>query len=521
MSQIETTLVINGFDKTQNAFKSLDKNLKKTTSSVDGMKKRMEGVTAVSKKMAKVGSVAFGALALTMRSFVNEAMEAERVTVTFDAMTKSIGTTSVQAVEGLRKATRGLVNDTELMKAGNKFMAMGLATNTDEMNQLSEMATKLGSAMGNDATSSMENFALMLANQSILRLDSFGISSGKVRERILELTTGTEQLTREQAFMQATMEAGQASMDKLGETALTNGEKMQAFNARMANLKQTIGDALIPVLTKLLDTVQPVIDRFIVWSEKNPEMVARILMITTAVAGLVAIVGILGVILVPVIAGFTLLLSPIGLVVMAITLALIPVIMLLVQHWDTLKNGAVTAFKNIGITMLAWASVVESVFVNVGLKLQLLGIKISNFWENTKQQFKDGANYLGSMAEGFANMWVKAVNTVIKALNTIQVSIPDWVPKIGGNSFGVNIPNVGEVSIPRLAEGGIATKSVLANIGEAGPEAIIPLNKLNQFGVGGQPIIVNIDTFIGEEDFAETIGDKLAVVLMRNQQIQA
>ena len=45
--------------------------------------------------------------------------------------------------------------------------------------------------MGNGATESMENFALMLANQSILRLDSFGISSGKVTARIEELMSAT------------------------------------------------------------------------------------------------------------------------------------------------------------------------------------------------------------------------------------------------------------------------------------------------------------------------------------------
>jgi hypothetical protein len=52
------------------------------------------------------------------------------------------------------------------------------------------------------------------------------------------------------------------------------------------------------------------------------------------------------------------------------------------------------------------------------------------------------------------------------------------VPGIGGKTFGFDITKVSEINIPRLASGGIATKSMLANIGEAGAEAVIPLSKL-------------------------------------------
>ena len=66
----------------------------------------------------------------------------------------------------------------------------------------------------------------------------------------------------------------------------------------------------------------------------------------------------------------------------------------------------------------------------------------------------------------------RGINYIVRKVNTISFKIPDWVPKIGGNKFGFNLR---EVSVPRLAEGGIATRSVLANIGEAGKEAVLPL----------------------------------------------
>jgi len=155
----------------------------------------------------KIGSVArtalgfaFGTIAVkglqaagrAVSGFVQDAMAVEGTQRTFANLVDSIGGDVPQAMDQLREATRGMVADDELMAAANKFVAMGLAENTEEAAKLSEMATQLGMAMGNDATASMENFALMLANQSILRLDSFGISSAKVRERIEELTGATE-----------------------------------------------------------------------------------------------------------------------------------------------------------------------------------------------------------------------------------------------------------------------------------------------------------------------------------------
>jgi hypothetical protein len=55
------------------------------------------------------------------------------------------------------------------------------------------------------------------------------------------------------------------------------------------------------------------------------------------------------------------------------------------------------------------------------------------------------------------------------------VKVPDWVPVLGGKSIDFRIPK-----IPQLAEGGIATRSTIANIGEGGePEAVLPLSKLS------------------------------------------
>jgi hypothetical protein len=94
-------------------------------------------------------------------------------------------------------------------------------------------------------------------------------------------------------------------------------------------------------------------------------------------------------------------------------------------------------------------------------------------------------NSLIGMWEGFANAVINGVNSVIRALNRIQVSAPAWLTKMTGiTSFGISIREFGNITLPRvaLAEGGIVTGPMNALIGEAGPEAVIPLNKLGKMG---------------------------------------
>ncbi len=63
-------------------------------------------------------------------------------------------------------------------------------------------------------------------------------------------------------------------------------------------------------------------------------------------------------------------------------------------------------------------------------------------------------NVIG-IIEGMANAVVAAINTMIRAINTINFTVPAWIPGVGGNSVGFNIPEVNKVSIPRLADGAV------------------------------------------------------------------
>jgi len=210
-------------------------------------------------------TLALGAVSQLGRGFVSAIQDAtgiEGVRNTFDNLAASIGTDSVTAMNLLRDATRGMVADADLMQAGNKFLAMGLADTAEGAANLAEMATQLGMAMGEDATASMENFALMMANQSIPRLDSFGISSSKVRERIEELMATTAGMTREAAFNQAVMEQGAITMEKVGEQSNTVAASQARIRATIANLRLEIGTAFLPIAQQLLAFFAEIIQQY-------------------------------------------------------------------------------------------------------------------------------------------------------------------------------------------------------------------------------------------------------------------
>jgi hypothetical protein len=71
-----------------------------------------------------------------------------------------------------------------------------------------------------------------------------------------------------------------------------------------------------------------------------------------------------------------------------------------------------------------------------------------------------------------------------------------------------------------MAEGGIVTRPTMGLVGEAGPEAIIPLDRLGSTG-GGTSVVVNVEgSVLTEYDLAETIQNQLIRIKGRNASLE-
>lgn len=207
-------------------------------------------------------------------------------------------------------------------------------------------------------------------------------------------------------------------------------------------------------------------------------------------------------------AGMKFIKSPVGIAVIAIT-ALIAAGVWLYKNWDTVKakaaqlgakisgiwtkiNTAVTTaiaaissrFPALGAVLSGlWKSVqdvwgnIKAIFSNIiGFIDNVFSGNWSAAWGNVVAIFGNVFGALANIAKAPINAVISVINMVLSKINEMKISIPDWVPGVGGKTLGFNLPQ-----IPMLATGGIATAPTLAMVGEGGePEAVLPLSKLAQ-----------------------------------------
>lgn len=196
------------------------------------------------------------------------------------------------------------------------------------------------------------------------------------------------------------------------------------------------------------------------------------------------------------------LMGPLGIII-----AVAAAIALLYKNWDTVKAWLVNFGNTVNQIWTNFSNMVGNAIAAIGEKFPLLGAYLQGWWEsiqaavdNVKAIFQNIIDFISNVFSGnwsaawqnivniFGNLFgmivnlakapingvISAINWVISKINSISVTIPDWVPGVGGTTLGFSIP-----TIQQLAEGGIATSPTLAEIGEGGePEAVMPLSKL-------------------------------------------
>lgn len=82
---------------------------------------------------------------------------------------------------------------------------------------------------------------------------------------------------------------------------------------------------------------------------------------------------------------------------------------------------------------------------------------------------------------------------------------------VSGSNVSIPLNGLGK-AVPRLADGGIVSSPTLAVIGEAGPEAVVPLNKMGSVGGGGVTVVVQGNVLDGRQ-----LGDMVQEALLSKQ----
>lgn len=142
--------------------------------------------------------------------------------------------------------------------------------------------------------------------------------------------------------------------------------------------------------------------------------------------------------------------------------------------WTGIKDTAANIWNGIKSTVLNVVNGIKSgistAFTAVKNKVTEIfnGVKkiISNIWNGIVSTIKGAINGIIGGINGMIRGVVNGLNAVIRLLNKLHFSIPDWVPGLGGKSFGFNIGELSAPQIPLLAKGGVIKQPTLAMMGE-------------------------------------------------------
>ena len=274
--------------------------------------------------------------------------------------------------------------------------------------------------------------------------DSYGEAGEKYKEVNKEVIEANK---AQNAYNQAMAEIGEKAQPAITSFKLAMVEVLQTVMAKFneVDIEGLVGK-ISAAITSLVDVALPPLMSAITWVIDNSNWLVPVLG---------SLVGIIGAI--------------------AAGIKIYNGVMKIARTVQLAWNLALTA-NPIGLVVAAVAGLVAA-FVTLWNKCEGFRNFFINMWEAIKKVGAGAAEWIGNAFEsvmgtvkGVINGVISLINGAIGAINKLKVDIPDWVPKYGGSTFGLNIPK-----IPTLATGGVVDQPTLAMIGEAGREAVMPL----------------------------------------------
>ena len=190
--------------------------------------------------------------------------------------------------------------------------------------------------------------------------------------------------------------------------------------------------------------------------------------------------------------------------------------------WEKLQEaflGTSEFLENLFSEIGEWFSnVIQDIgefFSNIWQSITGVFSKVGEFFSNTFSKAVSGIkNAFDGIKQWFSNLWqgiwnvtktpinwiIDGINALIDGLNSLSIKIPDWVPVFGGQTWGVNIPK-----IAKLAKGGFVEGGTPFIAGEAGAEAVIPLENNNQWIYKfAHAFADGLNTFYDGDNFTQT-----------------
>ncbi|MCP4536266.1 MAG: hypothetical protein GY832_03895 [Chloroflexi bacterium] len=245
-------IIIDAQNKASDELKELQNELKNTAKVAP---KASKGVTSFSGSLKSLavnagivvgGLAAVGVVAKKAFEFAAEGALAQRIENTFTTISGG-AEMAASNLETLRSATRGAVSDTELMEGATNVLALGLASTSEEMANITRNVAALGQKFGG----TMQVFQLMMSNKSLARVDSFGLGVKEVTDKIKEFTDAG--MDADKAFDTAVLESMNEKFEELGGSADDGALAIERMAASALNLSDVLKKAAAPAASNFAD----------------------------------------------------------------------------------------------------------------------------------------------------------------------------------------------------------------------------------------------------------------------------
>jgi len=377
-------------------------------------------------KMAVAGGAIVGALGMVTKSALDQEIGINKL----DSALKNVNTSYAQQAEAIEKTIRALQDKTNFGDEQQREALTTLVRLTGDY-ETSLQALPVVMDLAEGASMDFKGATVLMGKAltgEVSSLSRYGI-------KLESTATATEVLTK--------------LTDQFGGSAESARDPLVGLQMEMGDLGQEIGDVLLPVIKQVLETLIPVIKGVVEWSDRNPGLMKTIVLVTSAIGGLLLVFGILGLALPPIIAGFGMLttatgaltiamsLNPVGAVLVGLS-ALALLIPVIIRHWDGFKDLMISSInKIIGVFELwfKWFNPIigsinalitawnyfnpDNKLKTIEVKLPRINTELDYMVEVTDKVTKSQSTLNDTMSAGFDDMEesVGAVTTSVGKLN--------------------------------------------------------------------------------------------------------
>lgn len=287
----------------------------------------------------------------------------------------------------------------------------------------------------------------------------------------------------------------QPQLDQLQQAQQIGGQAAKDYDAAALKLTQdwqtfleTAGAPLLANAAKTAVALDEIVTKVTEFAAAHPKVVEAVGLTIAVLAGFFAILSTIFAILVPIILVMWLFSIPftagavaIGLAIAAIVVVVIFLGAMIVTHWGEMSAFIVKLWDDIvGFIKDHWQLILAILLPGIGALVDYM----FDHWTQIKTGVEDAWNWIYNFIAG---IWGKIVSAAETAIGSVQKLIAGIMAPINAvtsavSSIGGAIGNgAGSLlsAIPKFADGGIVSSPTLALIGEAGPEAVIPLSAFN------------------------------------------